>query len=62
MPNYSIKLTPLQPNGTKLVTLKIKAPDRPSAQRVALKHMPSCRLHDDEPTFPAPNACPGRQG
>lgn len=53
MPTYSIKLTPVKPEGTKRVTLRVKAPTRADAQRAALKAMPSCRLHDDEPTLPA---------
>lgn len=52
MPSYTIKLTPIKPNGCKRVTLKVRAATREDAQRAALKSMPSCRLHDDEPSLP----------
>lgn len=50
MSTYSIKLTPLRPEGVKRITTKGKAATRADAQKVALKAMPTCRLHDDEPT------------
>lgn len=52
MPNYSIKLVPIKPDGCKQVVLKVKATTRADAQKAALKAMPFCRLHDDEPTPP----------
>lgn len=52
---YSIKLVPIKKDGCAQVVLKVKATTRAEAQSVALKTMPTCRLHDDEP---APEAAP----
>lgn len=66
--SFKVNLVPLRPDGCRRIGMMCKSVDRITAQRAALRAMPSCRLHDDEPRLlpieedaryaPAPEAAP----